>query len=189
MTQNNNQSTALVNIQTGGVVPATEDISREEVIPGLALEHLMNPIREGSPLPVHIKMLEQDSRFDAETKEALVSVFLGSTLTFDDVLNRKLPVLGMIIYQHPGYNGVDGFFHPEGYYQVRFLCEIDGELKVVTSSSTTLAMKVSYILAYRKWWLFDAPITYHFSKDRQKRHHIMNCVEPLSKKLLKKEGK
>jgi hypothetical protein len=187
MTQNNNQSTALVNIQTGEVVPATEDISREEVIPAQALAHLMDPFRGDSPLPVHIKQLEA-TNFTDEQKEDLVSAYMGLIpLSFDDVLNRKVPVLGMIIYQHPGFNGMDGLYHPEGFYQVRFLVDLDGEIKVVTSSAVGLAMNVSYIMKRRGWWLFEKPITYLFSKDAKKRHHIMNCVEPLSSKFLKKE--
>jgi hypothetical protein len=111
------------------------------------------------------------------------------TTRFEDVVKEELTVFGMIIYQHPGFNGKDGFFHPEGYYQVRILALRNEELCLIASSSTALAMNVCYILKNPKrgWWLFPEPIVYRFSKDRNNVHHVQNMGSRLVESFLKKE--
>jgi hypothetical protein len=186
----NNRALTTVDIQTGEIVPvlSQEEPDFTEVIPGQAMAHLLDPFRNGSPLPVHIQMLEERKDFSDEMKDDLVSLYLGAEpLRFDQVNNMRLSVLGAIIYQHPGYNGVDKLFHPEGYYQLRLLVYLKGELQVVSSGSTTLSMVMAYKLKRRKWWLFDAPLEFDFSKDAKNRHHMMEVHSALSSKLLKKE--
>lgn len=187
MTENN---TSLVNVQTGEILSTvvTEDIDRSQIIPGQALASIFNPMRKGNALPVHMIMLESQE-FDDDLKEELMDAYMGlKPRPFDDVVNQELPVIGAIIYQHPGYNGKDGFFHPEGYYQVRFLVELDGKLQLIISSSTSLAMNVSYILKNPKkgWWKFPEPVMYRFSKDQNRVHHIQNMYFSNHSRLLKK---
>lgn len=197
MTNNTEDSKALINIQTGEVMPVEtqEEISREWIIPGAALGEIMHPFRGDSYLPVHMAMLEQID-LDDEIKEELVDAYLGlEPRPFDDVVNQELSVIGMLIYQHPGYKGLNGLFHPEGYYQVRFLVVLpnpktkEEELALIVSSSTSLAMNVSYILKNPKkgWWKFPQPVVYRFSKDRNRVHHIQNVYFSNHSRLLKKE--
>jgi hypothetical protein len=186
--QNNNKALTAIDTTTGEIVPYQEEIDATEVIPGTAaMAHILNRFCKGSPLPVHIYMLEEEN-FSIEEKDDLVSLYLGSEpLRFDQVNNMRLPVWGAIIYQHPGYNGMDKLFHPEGFYQLRLLVELKGELKVVASGSTTLAMVWAYKLQRRKWWYFDSPIEFEFSKDSKNRHHMMEVYPTLSKRLKREE--
>jgi hypothetical protein len=193
---NGKDDKALVNvdIQTGEVIPveATEEAPRDQVIPGEALAEIMSPFRGASGLPVHMAALEQ-LPLDDDIKEELVDAYLGlEPRPFDDVVNQELSVVGVIIYQHPAYNGKDGQWHPEGYYQVRFLVILpnsktkEDELALIVSSSTSLAMNVSYILKNPKkgWWKFPSPVVYRFSKDRNRVHHIQNVYFANNSRLL-----
>jgi len=178
------QSLVTVDQTTGEVILSPqEDMPVEGVIASRAMAEKMEPFRQGSQLPVHIAMLER-AEFTDEQKEALVSLYMGELLTFDDVVNRELTCLGMIVYQHPAFNGRDGQYHPEGYYQSRFLVELDGSHKVVASGSAPLAIVVSYMLQRRGWWLFPEPLKFRFSKDKNKVHHVQNMV-PLRSDVLR----
>jgi hypothetical protein len=177
-----NKDTALVNIQTGEVLapPPEEEIIRPES----SIDALLAQFRGGSLLPLHLIML-QKLGLDPEQLEAVVSAYAQEPLLFDKVVNMTLPVHGMLIYQHGGHKGKDGLYHPEGYYQVRFLIELKGELQVVVSSSPSLMEVVASVINHRGGGLFASPIEYLFSKGVDKRHRIYNKSVALTPALLK----
>lgn len=194
-----NMGVAVTPVGDHSVVDASdntgETVIASDIIPHSAIEGLVASLRDfGSVLPIHQQMLQLQP--DAAVREAISNVYEGSEpITFKEVAGSEHAVLGMMIYEHGGYNGKDGLYHAEGYYQIRILLDEQdnkGRYIVVKSSSTGLAMHVFNILNNRGWFLFPEPITYRFSVGSGNTHHIYNTSHSLPdalKRSRKSEGK
>lgn len=182
------QALTKIDQSTGEVIiqDREEIISREEYLPAQALSDLMNPLREGSSLFIHLLMLESNASFDVVLKDELMDLYMGPGVAFKKLGECELLVLGMIIYQHGAYKkkvGEQEEYHPEGYYQTRILVKRNDELQVIHSGSTALAMNAAYVMKRRGWWLFEEPVIFRFSIDEKGRHHMSCLASHVSERL------
>lgn len=160
----------VVDQQTGEVVPIPEtEIIRKSSF----VESTLKPLFGESTMPLHLAMLHKLNA-DPESLELVMSLYHQEALPFSKVSNMTLPVYGMLIVEHGPYNGMDGQYHPEGFYQILFLVEIKDEMKVVKSSSPGLLELAATIIHHRGGGLFPEPVSYLFSIGDDKRHRIYN---------------
>ena len=183
----NSQTQALTVAETLDVVDSNDVISAKNS--SLAL--MVNALRNyDGPMLIQEQFL---MNFDAETQETLSSAYGSEPVPFKAFANRDVKVLGIIIEEHGAYNGKDGLYHPEGFFRILFLTDIEnasGQLTVIKSSSSSLGLHVLHILANRGWYLFDEPITYRFSLGAESNaHSIYNVSHDVKATLLGKKGK
>ena len=184
-----NNSTQALTIQpdTLDIVDSNEVISGKNNSLALMISALRN--YEG-PMLIQEQFL---MAFDPETQEALSSAYGSEPVPFKTFANRDVRVLGIIVEEHGPYNGKDGQYHPEGFFRILFLTDIEnasGQLTVIKSSSSSLGLHVLHILANRGWYLFEEPVTYRFSLGAESNaHSIYNVSHDVKATLLGKKGK
>ena len=183
----NSQTQALTVAETLDIVDSNDVISAKNS--SLAL--MVNALRNyDGPMLIQEQFL---MAFDPEFQEALSSAYGSEPVQFETFANRDVKILGMIIEEHGAYNGKDGLYHPEGFFRILMLTDIEnssGQLTLIKSSSVPLGLHVLHILQNRGWYLFEEPITYRFSLGVPSRvHSIYNISNDVKKVLLSKKGK
>lgn len=178
---------AAIDPQTGEVM-LPDSVDQQDIIrPESPVEALLASIRGESQLPLHLAMIEKLG-LTPEQLELVLSAYAQEPLSFKKVAGKSYPVHGMVIFQHGPYNGMDGQFHPEGFYQVKILVEIKEELQVLKSSSPSLMEVVASIIAHRGGGLFKEPIIYEFALGEDNVHRIYNKSLLLKPELLRRKA-
>jgi hypothetical protein len=92
---------------------------------------------------------------------------------FGEIVNQILPVYGIGVFEHDGWNDKEQVFH-QGYYQVLILVRLDGRIRTVKSSSAFLLKRALYMSRKHGWFRFqDGPINYKFIWKGSGSPHIM----------------
>jgi len=93
------------------------------------------------------------------------------------VAGREEKVLGMRLFQHAPFNGKDGQYHADGFYQMQILLDKkdeDGQNIVIKSSSANLLTHIASIIKMRGWYYFETPQTYIFKVGANNEHILYN---------------
>lgn len=151
----------------------------ESNLPALASDENEMILLEEERVPRYLIELGK-LNINEEEKLALLSVFESATNArkFDDYLNMTVDIYGAIVWHHAPFisngkgrdkNGeivpVGG--HCPGYDQIRLLTlDENGNVTVICASYGALASHVLAILALRGWFIWDSPVQYKFSRNR-----------------------
>lgn len=187
---NGTKAVQVINKATGEV--ASYEVAPTDIIPqGSGLARLFDAEVLASGMPIHEYYLQQ---LDESIREEMANIYYGLVpvqLKGSRFIGRDLPVYGMCIFQHGPYQGKDGFFHPEGYFQV-WILTIDVDAKdepfvVLQTSATAIAFHAVNIVNSRGWFLFEkGPVTYRVSAGPNGDLHIYNTEHDLKNRLKRK---
>ena len=181
------RAVAIVDAVTG-VVAAEEQFAAEDVIQASALECIVRDLRvPDSNLPLQEQHLQQVE--DPEVAEFIANLYYGlDSILLKDLAGREIVVLGMAIVEHGPYQGKDGNFHPEGFYQPLILA-IDDSKKgnppmLIRTSSVGVGMHIARIIRKRGWFLFESPRRYRVTRGSNNALHLFDTAHELSTKYL-----
>ena len=187
---NDSKAVAVVDPVTGEVVSAAEEqFAAEDIIQASALECIVRDLRvPESNLPLqeqHLQAIE-----DPEVAEFIANLYYGlDSVLLKDLAGREIVVLGMAIVEHGPYQGKDGNFHPEGFYQPLILA-IDDSKKgnppmLIRTSSVGVGMHIARIIRKRGWFLFEHPRRYRVMRGSNNALHLYDTAHELSERYLK----